>query len=77
MAVQMVGWAFEPASEEILVNFISKGRADVEAWALKSGEKPPPPLDVSCSANFIGDLPKVAHNTRWVSIWWIGQVSGR
>jgi hypothetical protein len=33
----MVGWAFEPAAEEILVNFISKGRADAEAWALKSG----------------------------------------
>ena len=36
----MVGWAFEPASEEILVNFISKGRADAEAWAIKSGRAP-------------------------------------
>lgn len=33
----MLGWAFEPAEEEILVNFISKGRADAEAWALQSG----------------------------------------
>lgn len=33
----MLGWAFEPADEDVLVNFISKGRADAEAWALKSG----------------------------------------
>lgn len=33
----MLSWAFEPAEEEVLVNFISKGRADAEAWALKSG----------------------------------------
>ena len=33
----MVSWAFEPAEEEILINFISKGRADAEAWALQSG----------------------------------------
>ena len=33
----MLNWAFEPAEEEVLLNFISKGRADAEAWALKSG----------------------------------------
>lgn len=33
----MLNWAFEPADEDILLNFISKGRADAEAWALKSG----------------------------------------
>ena len=33
----MLGWAFEPADDEVLVQFISKGRADAEAWALKSG----------------------------------------
>lgn len=33
----MLGWAFEPAEEEVLVQFISKGRADAEAWALESG----------------------------------------
>ena len=33
----MLNWAFEPAEEEVLLNFISKGRADAEAWALESG----------------------------------------
>lgn len=33
----MLSWAFEPAEEEILVQLISKGRADAEAWALDSG----------------------------------------
>lgn len=33
----MLGWAFEPAEEDILLQFISKGRADAEAWALQSG----------------------------------------
>lgn len=37
LSIQMVSWAFEPAEEEVLVNFISKGRADAEAWALQSG----------------------------------------
>ena len=35
--MQMLNWAFEPAEEEVLLNFISKGRADAEAWALESG----------------------------------------
>lgn len=34
---QMLAWAFEPAEEEVLVELISKGRADAEAWALRSG----------------------------------------
>ena len=33
----MLGWAFEPAEEDILLQFISKGRADAEAWAIQSG----------------------------------------
>lgn len=34
---QMVSWAFEPADEHILDQFIAKGRADAEAWAEQCG----------------------------------------
>lgn len=35
--LQMLAWAFQPAEEETLVQLVSKGRADAEAWALLSG----------------------------------------
>lgn len=31
--VQMLAWAFEPASEDILLELIAKGRKDAFAWA--------------------------------------------
>ena len=30
---QMLAWAFEPASEDILLELIAKGRRDAFAWA--------------------------------------------
>lgn len=34
---QMVSWAFEPADEQMLDQFIAKGRADAKAWAEECG----------------------------------------
>lgn len=34
---EMLSWAFEPASDKLLVEFIGKGRADAKAWAKASG----------------------------------------
>lgn len=34
---EMLSWAFEPASDKLLLEFIGKGRADAKAWAKSSG----------------------------------------
>lgn len=34
---EMLSWAFEPAEDKLLLEFIGKGRADAKAWAKASG----------------------------------------
>jgi hypothetical protein len=34
---QMVAWAFRPGERPILLDFVTKGRADARAWAVDTG----------------------------------------
>jgi hypothetical protein len=41
---RMLGWAFEPAEEELLLSFVEKGAKDATAWATASGLVPVLPV---------------------------------
>ena len=37
---QMLGWAFEPADDAMLLFLIQKGKRDARSWAVSNGLQP-------------------------------------